>query len=176
MNRMSYAALFCILVSNAVAAQEPARAELLGNIRVVEAAVEPEFIDLTAEQLKEQLEVVSSRCYAVFGFNNPEVQIHLPRFDNSIYASVEFSEPRLLDAAGSEVRYELERGIYDHDTHSDEIRFAPADGGPTVAFARRRGLDHAAISDPDANGRNQAGEFGPRGPDRDHRWAVRVME
>ena len=139
MKWMSCAALFCVLVSNTAAAQEPARAELLGDIRVVEAAVEPEFVDLTAEQLKEQLEVVSSRCYAVFGFNNPEVQIHLPRFDNSIYASVEFSSPRLLDADGNEVRYELERGIYDHDTHADEIRFAPADGGPTVAFARAEG-------------------------------------
>jgi hypothetical protein len=139
MNRMSVAALFCILVSTVVSAQEPAREELLENSRVVEAAVEPEFIDLTAEQLKEQLEVVSSRSYAVFGFNNPEVQIHLPRFDNSIYASVEFSSPRLLDAAGNEVRYELERGIYDHDTHSDEIRFAPVDGGQTVAFARAEG-------------------------------------
>jgi hypothetical protein len=71
----------------------------------------------------------------VYGFNNPEVQIHLPRCDNSIYALVEFSSPRLHDAAGKEVRYELERGIYDHDTHSDEIRFAPVDGGQTVAFA-----------------------------------------
>jgi hypothetical protein len=139
MNWMSLAALFCILVSNTVAAQEPARAELLGNTRVVEDAVEPEFIDLTADQLKEQLEVVSSRSYAVYGFNNPEVQIHLPRCDNSIYASVEFLPPHLLDAAGNEVRYELERGIYDHDTHSDEIRFAPADGDQTVAFARAEG-------------------------------------
>jgi hypothetical protein len=139
MNWMSFAALFCILVSNTVAAQEPARAELLGNTRVVEDAVEPEFIDLTADELKEQLEVVSSRSYAVYGFNNPEVQIHLPRCDNSIYASVEFLPPHLLDAAGNEVRYELERGIYDHDTHSDEIRFAPADGDQTVAFARAEG-------------------------------------
>ena len=139
MNRLYLAALFCILVSNAVAAEEPGRAELLGNVRVVEDAVEPEFIDLTAEQLKEQLDVVSGRCYAFHGFNNPEVQIHLPRCDNSIYALVEFSSSRLRDAAGNEVRYERERGIYDHDTHSDEIRFAPIDGGQTVAFADAEG-------------------------------------
>ena len=139
MNWMSFAALFCILVSNAVAAEEPGRAELLGNIRVVEDAVEPQFIDLTAEQLKGQLEVVSSRSYAVYGFNNPEVQIHLPRCDNSVYALVEFSSPRLRDAAGKEVGSELEQGIYDHDTHSDEIRFAPVDGGQTVALARAEG-------------------------------------
>jgi hypothetical protein len=139
MNRLSFAALFCVLVSNAVAAEEPGRAELLGDIRVVEDAVEPEFIDLTAERLKEQLEVVSSRCYAVYGFNDPEVQIHLPRYDNSVYALVKFSSPRLRDAAGNEVRYELEQGIYDHDTHSDEIRFAPAEDGQTVVFANAEG-------------------------------------
>jgi hypothetical protein len=139
MNRFSFAVLLFLLVSNAVVAEEPERAELLGNVRVVEEAVEPDFIDLTAEQLKEQLEVVSSRCYAVYGFNNPEVRIHLPRCDNSVYASVEFSEPRLLDASGIEVPYELERGIYDHDTHSDEIRFAPVDVGQTVEFARAEG-------------------------------------
>jgi hypothetical protein len=139
MNWLSFASLFFILVSNAVAAEEPGRAELLDNIRVVEDAIEPQFIDLTAEQLKEQLEVVSTRSYALHGFNNPEVQIHLPRCDNSIYALVEFSSPHLRDAAGNEVRYERERGIYDHDTHSDEIRFAPIDGGQTVAFANAEG-------------------------------------
>jgi len=139
MNWLSFAALFCILVSSAVAAEEPVRAELLTNIRVVEDAVEPEFIDLTAEQLKERLVVVSGRCYAFHGFNNPEVQIRLPRSDNTIYALVEFSSPRLLDGAGDEVRYEHERGIYDHDTHSDEIRFAPIDGGQTVEFADAEG-------------------------------------
>ena len=139
MKRMSCAVMLCCLVSSPAAAQEPGRAELLGDIRVVEDAVEPAFIDLTAEQLKEQLEVVSSRSYAVYGFNNPEVQIHLPRCDNTIYASVEFSEPRLRDAAGNEVPYQGERGIYDHDTHSDEMRFAPIDGGQTVSFAVAEG-------------------------------------
>jgi hypothetical protein len=139
MKRLFLAALCCLLVSNVVAAEKPTRAELLGDMRVVEDAVEPEFVDLTAEQLQERLEVVSSRCSAFYGFNNPEVQIHLPPSDNSVYAAVEFSSPRLLDAEGNEVRYELERGIYDHDTHSDEIRFAPADGGQTVASARAEG-------------------------------------
>ena len=139
MKRIFSLALFCILISTVVNANEPDRAELLASPRVTEGAVEPVFAEMTAEQLKQQLKVVSSRSFAFYGFNNPEVQIHLPHCDNSVYASVEFSPAHLRDAHGNEVPYEYERGIYDHDTHSDEIRFAPLDGDKPVEFLRVEG-------------------------------------
>lgn len=139
MRRSVFLTLLSVVVSSAVCADEPGRAELLGSPRVVEGAVEPVFVGLTVEQLKQQLKVVSSRSYAVYGFNNSEVQIHLPRCDNSVYASVEFSPAHLRDAQGNEVQFERERGIYDHDTHSDELRFAPLDGDKPVEFARVEG-------------------------------------
>ena len=86
MKRISSLALFCILMSTVVNANEPDRAELLGSPRVIEGAVEPVFTVLTADQLKQQLKVVSSRSFALRGFNSPEVQIHLPPCDNSVYA------------------------------------------------------------------------------------------
>ncbi len=139
MKRIFSLALFCILIPTVADANEPDRAELLGSPRVAEGAVEPVFAEMTAEQLKQQLKVVSSRSFAFYGFNNPEVQIHLPRCDNSVYASVEFSPAHLRDAHGNEVLYESERGIYDHDTHSDEIRFVSLDGDKPVEFLRVEG-------------------------------------
>ncbi len=139
MKRLFSLALFCILISTGVLAGEPGRAELLGSPKAIEGAVEPEFVDFTVEQLKLQLKVVSSRSYAVFGFNNSEVQIHLPPCDNSIYASVEFSPARLRDSEGNEVQFERERGIYDHDTHHDEVRFVPVEGKSPVEFDRVEG-------------------------------------
>ena len=139
MKRLLCLLVFCLLISTVVFSNEPDRAELLGSPRFVEDAAEPAFAELTAEQLKQQLEVISSRSYAFFGFNNSEVQIHLPRFDSSVYASVEFSPARLLDAKGDEVQFERRRGIYDHDTHSDELRFAPVEGDKPVDFARVEG-------------------------------------
>ncbi|MFV2072552.1 MAG: ankyrin repeat domain-containing protein [Thermoanaerobaculales bacterium] len=131
--------VFCLQFPIVVFSDEPDRAELLASPRIVDDAAEPAFLDLTAEELKRQLLVISSRSYAYFGFNNSEVQIYLPRCDNSVYASVEFSPARLLDAADNEVEFERVRGIYDHDTHSDELRFAPVEGKEPVEFARVEG-------------------------------------
>jgi len=122
-----------------ILAGAPDRAELLKSPRFVEGAAEPSFVQLTAGKLQEELQVVSGRSYAVFGFNNPEVQIHLPRCDNSVYATVDFTPARLLDAKGGEVPYERERGIYDHESHSDELRFAPVTGTTPVRFLRAEG-------------------------------------
>jgi len=121
-------------------AGEPDRAELLGKPRFVEKAQEPSFAQLTANKLQDQLLVISSRSYAAVGFNNPEVQIHLPHCDNSVYAVVDFSPVQLLDSKGKEVVYERERGIFDYDTHSDELRFAPVNGKAPVEFSRADGI------------------------------------
>jgi hypothetical protein len=67
------------------------------------------------------------------------VHLVLPSADNSVYAVVDFPDPKLLDAAGAEVAYERERGIYDHGTHHDEFRFTPVEGEEPVEAARAVG-------------------------------------
>ncbi len=136
MKQLVFLTLLSVVVSTVVFANQPDRAELLGSPKVIEGAVEPVFVDFTVEELKQQLMVVSSRSYAFYGFNNSEVQIRLPRCDNSVYATAKFNPARLRDSEGNEVQYELEPGIYDHDTHHDEIRFAPVEGKIPVEFDR----------------------------------------
>jgi len=139
MKRICWLLVINVLYPAVILAGEPERAELLGNPHFVKKAVEPSFVQLTAGKLQDQLKVISSRSFAVVGFNNSEVQIHLPRCDNSVYAAVDFAPARLLDSKGRELQYERERGIYDHDTHSDELRFAPVKGKTPVEFSRAEG-------------------------------------
>ncbi len=120
-------------------AQKPEPADLTAHPRLAEDATEPRFADYTAQRLKDEVRVVASRSFAVFGFNTPEVQVYLPHCDNSIYAKVEFEKPRLLSANRSRVAYELEHGIFDHDTFSNEIRFLAEDGRTPAKFARAQG-------------------------------------
>lgn len=142
MKRIGWLLVVGVFCPTVILAGESDRAELLGSPRCVENAVEPSFAPFTAEKLQDQLQVISSRSFAVFGFNNPEVQIRLPRCDNSVYAAVDFSPVRLVDSKGRDVQYERERGLYDHDSHSDEIRFVPVQGKIPVEFARAEGTIH----------------------------------
>jgi hypothetical protein len=139
MKRLICAVSLIVLTSTFVLASEPDRNELVSSPQFVDKVAEPTFIDLDPEQLKEQLKVVSSRSYAVFGFNNPGVELFFPRCDNNVYAIVEFSPARLLDDRGDDVEYERERGIFDYDTHSDELRFAPLERDTLVEYARAEG-------------------------------------
>ncbi|MCP4902377.1 MAG: hypothetical protein GY906_35870 [bacterium] len=129
---------WCVL-STMVLANEPDRAELVGSQRFVDDATEPVFELITGDALKQQLRVVAIRSYAVFGFNNSGVLIQFPQSDNNVYASVRFSEARLLDAKGDAVKYERERGIYDHDEFSDQLRFIPVEGDEPVEFTLSEG-------------------------------------
>jgi hypothetical protein len=130
-------ALLLLAITSLAPAQE--REELLANPKYDEKAVDPEFVALTAEQVQQQITMVSGRNYAWFGFNTPEIHLVLPSADNSVYAEVEFNDPTLVDASGAEVTYERERGLYDHTTHHDELRFAPVEGEEPVEFARATG-------------------------------------
>ena len=125
-----------VLVSFA-AAQD--RDELLATPKAKEDAKLPSFSDLTAEQVAEQITMVAGRNYAWYGFNTPEIHVVLPGVDNSVYAEVDFADPTLFDASGAEVPYELERGLYDHETHHDELRFIQVEGDQPVEFARAVG-------------------------------------
>ncbi len=130
-----------VLLPFAITSLAPAqeREELLANPTYDEEAEEPEFVRLTAEQVVKQITMVSGRNYAWFGFNTPEIHLVLPSADNSVYAVVDFGDLTLFDASGAEVPYEPERGLYDHTTHHDELRFAPVEGEATVDFARAVG-------------------------------------
>ncbi len=129
--------LFGAVLVAPVAAQE--RGELMAATKVDEDARRPNFVELAAEEVVEQITMTSGRNYAWYGFNTPEVRLVLPNADNSVYAVVDFPNPVLLDMAGTEVAYELERGLYDHETHHDEIRFLPLEGEEPVEYARAVG-------------------------------------
>ncbi|MGH9579722.1 MAG: hypothetical protein ACRD2R_01905, partial [Terriglobales bacterium] len=83
----------------------------------------PTFRTMTEAELRAEIKIVSGRSHAVFGYNTPEVRVLLPKTSNSHYVDVEFSEATLANAAGRKVPFELERGVYDHEKFSDEIRF-----------------------------------------------------
>ena len=115
------------------------RDELLATPKFMDDAVQPSFVEHTGESVVSEIRMASGRNYAWFGFNTSEVQLVLPACDNSVYADVEFSKPELFGAGGTAVAYELERGLYDHDIHADEVRFSPAEGETPVEFARAVG-------------------------------------
>ncbi len=132
------AALLVVLVASAgLFAQE--RSELLASPKIDTDAKQPSFVDLTAEQVEQAITVRSARNYAMFGFNTPEIRLLLPETDNSVYAVFEFAEPTVVDASGAPVAFTIERGIYDHDVHADEIRLTSASGEEPISFAEASG-------------------------------------
>jgi len=103
---------------------------------------EPKLASVTDAQLKEGISARAGRNYAWAGYNTPEIHLQLPALDNSAYAEVTFDPPKLLDKSGKAVAYEVERGLYDIETHRDEVRFVPKDAQrdtPPVDFVRAVG-------------------------------------
>lgn len=103
---------------------------------------EPKLASVTDAQLKEGISARAGRNYAWMGYNTPEIHVQLPALDNSAYAEVTFEPPKLLDKTGKAVAYEVEHGLYDAETHRDEVRFVPKDAkrdSPPVEFARAVG-------------------------------------
>lgn len=129
-----------LLLASLCAAQLPTRASLTAKPKYLKD-VPHEFKAFTEDELRQQVKPVAGRSYAVFGYNTPEVRVQLPRVSNSGYAEIDFSEPELLDAKGKPVAFELERGIYDEEKFSDEIRFRNPDSesDKPLAFARAKG-------------------------------------
>ena len=121
---------------------QPDRRELIASPKYASKDRKPVFKTLPAEEVRSAIKVTSSRTTALFGFNNGEVQVHLPRVDNSNWIDEKFSQPRLVDKRGREVKYEKEQGIYNHATWSTEVRFAgPAPDKP-VEYAKAIGSVH----------------------------------
>jgi len=127
----------CLLLAAAVPAlaQEDQRAKLLAQPKYAKTDVRPVFRELTVGDIKRAVLVISSRSYAAFGFNNPEVQIYLPDVDNSVYAKVDMGKPK-LDGG---LEYELERGLFDAEERMTEVRLLKADGSGPAEFRRVAG-------------------------------------
>jgi len=103
---------------------------------------EPKLASVTDAQLKEGISARAGRNYAWIGYNTPEIHVQLPAVDNSAYAEVTFDTPKLLDKTGKAIVYEVEHGLYDAETHQNEVRFMPKGGKrdtPPVEFARAVG-------------------------------------
>ena len=135
--RCCVAALFVLSWTCLAPAQD--RDELLASPASEPDARQPWFVELTPDDVRERMTMTSGRNYAVFGFNTPEIHVVLPDADNSVYAIVEFDPPTLVDGADNDVPFEIERGLYDHDTHHQEIRLIPVEGDTPVAYAHATG-------------------------------------
>jgi hypothetical protein len=115
---------------------------LASALAVAEEKREPKLVSVTDAQLKEGISARAGRNYAWMGYNTPEIHLQLPAVDNSAYADVTFDPPKLLDKGGKAVAYEVEQGLYDAQTHQNEVRFMPKaaqPGAPPVDFAHAVG-------------------------------------
>src|SRR5258708_23117838 len=129
-------ALLLLFAASSVFAANSSREELIKSPKFAEAKA-PRFVSLTPESLRDAVKVSSRRNYAVAGFNDPSVTVWLPMSTNSIYSSFEFDKPRVTDARGREVAFEIEQGIFDFETSANEIRFTKKGG--TIDFAHAVG-------------------------------------
>jgi len=128
--------LLLLLAASSVFAADPSRQELLESPKFAEAKA-PRFETFTPGSLRDAVKVSSRRSYAGFGFNNPSVTVWLPMATNSIYSSFKFDKPKVTDARGRDVAFEIEHGIFDFDTSANEIRFTKEGG--TIDFAHAVG-------------------------------------
>jgi hypothetical protein len=137
MRRIGWLAALVVFCGCCVA-QMPPRAEMTQAPKFLED-VPHSFQTFTEAQLRAGIKIISARSYAMFGYNTPEVQLKLPRTSNSAYSQIDFSDPKLTSAAGKPVKFEQERGGYNEEKFSDEIRFRNPDGDAIVQFAHARG-------------------------------------
>ena len=119
-------------------AELPERSELTKSPRYVDSTALT-FDTRPAVALLDDIKVISSRNGALFGFNTPEVQLRLPKTQNSHFVQIEFGEAKLLDKKGKPVKYELERGVYMNESWSDEIRFTNPKGPKSLEFEKAVG-------------------------------------
>jgi hypothetical protein len=128
-----------LLVGASCLAQIPDRKELIGNPKFVEESVQPSFRSFTEAQLRAEIKIISTRSYAVYGYNTPEVRVNLPKVSNSAYSKIEFGPATLLSATGQKVPFELEESGYMDKECASEIRFRIANSDKIIRFARVRG-------------------------------------
>jgi len=123
------AALFAL--PGLLSAQPLSREEIEGALRYDKHG-DPSFSVVAESDLRKAVRAVAGRSYAVFGYNTPAVLVRLPAADNSAYAIVKFLDARPLGAGGKTLTHEIEQGLYDHETHTTQIRFVPAGRGKSL--------------------------------------------
>jgi hypothetical protein len=119
--------------------QIPERGELTATPKYVEESLKPSFRAFTEAQLRTEIKVLSTRSYAVYGCNTPEVRVQLPKVSNSAYSKIEFGPATLLNAAGHKVPFELEESGYMDKECASEIRFQTGNPDKLIQFAHVRG-------------------------------------
>jgi len=138
MRRYGLLAVLTLLSATALA-QLPTRAQLTAKPKFTED-VPHEFKTFTEAELRDAVKIVPARSYAVFGYNTPEVRIELPKIANSVYSTIDFPDPVVVNDAGQPVTIEVERGGYNDERFSDEIRFrVPDNSDAIVEFAHVSG-------------------------------------
>lgn len=124
-------ALACLLsLPSVLHAQLTDRDELMKSPKYASNDVKPALKSISIDELRAGIKVTSGRSTALFGFNNPSLEVHLPRIDNSVYVVDSWETPKLLDAKGRELAFEKEQGLYDHRSFNTEIRFVGSDNKP----------------------------------------------
>jgi hypothetical protein len=80
-----------------------------------------EFKSLTKEELINSVKIRSARSEAMIGLNVPEVIVPLPKYTNSLYAKVEFSNVKVYKA-GKLVRFSPQGPFLDEEKLISEYR------------------------------------------------------
>jgi hypothetical protein len=133
-----YSAAVLAAAPAALPAQALSRKEIEQALRY-DKHPEPVFTRVNPESLSKSIEIAAGRSYAVFGYNTPSVIVRLPAVDNSAYAKVEFPEAKPLGKDEKVLPHEIEKGLYDSDTHTTQVRFVAPGRKDLVPLARARG-------------------------------------
>ncbi|MDP9268504.1 MAG: hypothetical protein M3P27_09310 [Acidobacteriota bacterium] len=131
MRRYGLLAILMFLCASGVA-QLPTRAQLTAKPKFAKE-VPHTFKTFTDAELRDAIKIVPARSYAMFGYNTPEVRLLLPKVGNSVYSTIDFPDPTLANDAGEPVTVEIERGGYNDERFSDEIRFRVPDNNDVIA-------------------------------------------
>src|SRR5688572_9753427 len=130
-------AVAAVCLSVSLSAQ-PAREQLMREVRFDDEDVRPKFATLTAAELKDQLQVRLAELDEADQLI-PAVEVQLPAAGNTAYAVVEFNEPSVRDSHGAAVATERQSGRLDRYTNSVQLRrFAPG-GEKPARFATVKG-------------------------------------
>ena len=97
------------------------------------------LVTTTPAAVRSGTRIVAARTYAMVDYNQPKVEVRLPRTDNSLYATMEFAEATLVGQNGKTVPHRQESVWVMWPGLNDEVRFASESGEGIVEFARARG-------------------------------------
>lgn len=118
--------------------------------RYVRTGIKWNFAAMTEKELTKRVEILSLRCDAMVGYNDPELRVCLPPVANSWFATISFGNEDACkripcDSSGRPVPCDVEYGLFGDSEGGigKEIRFRsteyPAKDSKQVSFHRARG-------------------------------------